>query len=199
MKKQKYQTPTGMHDILPEDQKYYQKVYNTAENIANFYNFGKITTPILEQTELFEKGTGAATDIVQKEMYSLKTKGGDSLTLRPEGTPGVVRAYIQNGMTRLPHPVKLWYFGPFFRYEKPQAGRYRQLYQFGFEILGTKSPIIDAQLIQIFYNALKELKIKNLMIEINCIGDSQCKESRIFIMSQLQAPVKRKSFEDFRL
>jgi len=175
VKKPKFQTPTGMHDILAEEQKYFQKIYEVVEDIANFYNFKKIETPIVEESELFEEGTGFSTDIVQKEMFSFRTKGGDHLVLRPEGTPSIARAYIQHGMQNLPQPVKLWYFGPYFRYEKPQAGRYRQFWQFGLEILGEASSAIDAQIILIFYNILKELKFKNLVIEVNSIGDSQCR------------------------
>lgn len=175
MKKPKFQSPTGMHDILPEDQQYFQKIYDVCRDIANFYNFQKIDTPLLEETELFSKGIGISTDIVGKQMYTFRTKGGDYLTLRPEGTAPVVRAFIENGMRSLPQPVKLWYFGPYFRYEKPQAGRYRQFWQFGFEVFGEKNPVIDAQIIQIFYNILKELRIKNLIIEVNSIGDSQCR------------------------
>ena len=174
-KKPKFQSPTGMHDVLPEDQKYFQKIYEVCQDMANFYGFKKIDTPILEETELFSKGIGLATDIVGKQMYSFRTKGGDYLTLRPEGTAPVVRAYIQQGMFNLPQPVKLWYFGPFFRYEHPQAGRFRQFWQFGFEIFGEESPVIDVQTIQIFYNILRELRLKNLIIEVNSIGDSQCR------------------------
>lgn len=175
MKKPKFQSPTGMHDILPEDQKYFSKIYDVVAELSDFYNFKKIDTPILEQTELFSKGIGLSTDIVQREMFSFKSKGGDYLTLRPEGTAPIVRAFIENGMSNLPQPVKLWYFGPFFRHEKPQMGRYRQFWQFGFEVFGEESPVIDAQTIQIFYNILKELKLKNLIIEINSIGDSFCR------------------------
>ena len=175
MKKSQFQTPTGMHDILPEDQKYIEKIYDVVSRIAEFYDFDKIETPILEQAELFSKGVGITTDIVEKEMFLVKTKGGDSLALRPEGTAPVVRAYIQNGMQNKPQPLKLWYFGPFFRYEHPQAGRYRQFWQFGFEIFGEKDPVRDAQIIQIFYNILRELKLDNLIVEVNSIGDSQCR------------------------
>jgi len=171
----KFQSPTGMHDILSEDQKYFQKIYDVVEEIADFYNFKKIETPILEETELFSRGIGLATDIVQKQMFSFRTRGGDSLTLRPEGSAPIVRAYIEKGMQNLPQPVKLWYFGPYFRYEKPQLGRYRQFWQFGFEVLGEENPVIDAQIIQIFYNILKELKLKNLIVEVNSIGDSACR------------------------
>jgi histidyl-tRNA synthetase len=174
-KKPKFQSPTGMHDILPAEQRYFQKIYNVVKSIADFYGFGKIETPILENTELFSRGIGLSTDIVGKQMFSLKTKGGDELTLRPEGTAPIVRAYIEQGMFALPQPVKLWYFGPFFRYEHPQAGRYRQFWQFGFETLGEKGPVIDAQIIQIFYNILREIRLKNLVVEINTIGDSQCR------------------------
>jgi len=174
-KKLKLQKPTGMHDILPSDQKYFEKVYNTCKSVADFYGFSKIDTPILEETELFIKGTGETTDIVQKEMFTLRTKGGDSLTLRPEFTPGIVRAYIEHGMKNLPQPVKLYSFGPLFRFEKPQAGRYRQFNQFNLEIIGEDSPIADVQIIQIFYNILSELKFKKLIVKINSIGDSQCR------------------------
>ena len=174
-KKTKLQTPVGMADILPEDQKYFKKIYETVSNIADFYGFAKIDTPIVENTEVFEKGTGISTDIVKKEMYTFKTKGGDSLTLRPEGTPAIVRSYIENGMQSWPQPVKLWYFGPYFRYEHSQSGRYRQFWQFGFETFGENGPVIDSQIIQIFYNILKDLKLKNLVVEVNSIGDSQCR------------------------
>ncbi len=175
MKRPKFQSPTGMHDILPEDQKYFQRIYNVIENIAGFYDFKKIDTPILENAELFSRGIGLSTDIVGKQMFSLRTKGGDELALRPEGTAPIIRAYIEQGMFALPQPVKLWYFGPFFRYEHPQQGRFRQFWQFGFETLGEKGAVIDVQTIQIFYNILRELRLKNLTIELNTIGDSQCR------------------------
>ena len=171
----KFQSPTGMHDLFEKDLKYFQKIEKVCQEIADFYNFKRIETPILEQSSLFEKGTGQNTDIVQKQMFTLKTRGGDFLTLRPEETPSIVRAYIEHGMESLPKPVKLWHFGPFFRYERPQAGRYRQFHQFGFEALGSASWITDSQIIQIFYNILKNLGFKNLIVEVNSIGDSQCR------------------------
>lgn len=175
MKQIKLQAPTGMHDIWGEDQRYFQEIYNAVAEIVDFYHFQKINTPILEDSELFTRGIGSITDIVEKEMFSLKTKGGDYLSLRPEGTAGVVRAYIEHGMRNLPQPLKFWYFGHFFRYERPQAGRYRQFYQAGLEVIGEKTPVIDVQIIQIFYNVLKKLKFKNLLVEVNSIGDSQCR------------------------
>ncbi|PIP24147.1 MAG: histidine--tRNA ligase [Candidatus Nealsonbacteria bacterium CG02_land_8_20_14_3_00_37_10] len=175
MKKLKFQRPTGMHDILPEDQRYFQKIYNVCEAVVNFYGFKKIDTPILEDTALYEKGTGLTTDIVQKQMFTLRTRGGDYLTLRPEFTPGIVRAYLEHGMQTLPQPVRLYSTGPAFRYEHPQAGRYRQFHQFNLEVIGDGNPVIDAQVIQIFYNILTELKLKKLIIELNSIGDNQCR------------------------
>ncbi|MFW6282869.1 MAG: histidine--tRNA ligase [Minisyncoccales bacterium] len=174
-KKGKFQTPKGIHDILPKKQKYYRKVYQVCKKIADYYGFEEIYTPILEKRKIYEKGTGAGTDIVQKEMFELETKGGEKLALRPEGTPGIVRSYIENGMSNWQTPVKLWYFGPFFRYEKPQAGRYRQFWQFGFEVIGQEDAAVDAELIQIFYNILKELKLEEISIKVNSIGDESCR------------------------
>jgi len=175
MSKMKYQTLTGMHDVLPEDQIYFKKIQKSVESVANYYSFEKIETPILEMAEVFQKAVGDDTDIVGKEMYSFRTKGGDMVCLRPEGTASVMRSYLEHGMHNLPQPVKLWYVGPFFRYERPQAGRFRQFHQFGFEAIGEKNPSVDGQIIQMSYDVLKELGFKNLTIEVNSIGDSECR------------------------
>lgn len=174
-KRPKFQSPIGMHDVLPEDQKYFEKIYDVASRICDFYGFEKIDTPIPEDTELFARGIGSATDIVKKELFSFRTKGGDLLSLRPEATAPIVRSYIEHGMQNRPQPVKLWCFGPFFRYERPQADRYRQFWQFDCEVIGEENPVRDAQIIQITYNILQELKLKNLIVEVNSIGDSQCR------------------------
>jgi len=171
----KFRSPKGMHDILPKDQEYFQKIFDVCKDMAEFYGFGRIETPILEQADLFTKGVGQATEIVEKQMYVLKTKSGDDLALRPEGTAGVARAFVQNGMESWPRPVKLWYFGPFFRHENPQSGRFRQFWQFGFEVLGARDPVIDVQIIQIFLNILGKLKIKDLLLQINSIGEIKCR------------------------
>lgn len=171
----KFQSPTGMHDMFGEDQRYFQRIYDVVSEVLNFHNFKKIETPILEETELFSKGIGLATEVVQKQMFSLKTKGGDYLTLRPEGTAPIIRAYLQKGMYSFPNPVKLWYFGPFFRYERPQRGRFRQFWQFGAETIGEESSVRDAEIVYIFYNILKKLKLKNLLIEVNSIGGKCCR------------------------
>ncbi|MBI2453016.1 MAG: histidine--tRNA ligase, partial [Parcubacteria group bacterium] len=164
-----------MHDILPENQEYFQKFYAVAKDAAEFYGFRRIDTPIVEDAELYEKGTGVATDIVEKQMYLLKTRGGDTLALRPEFTPGIARAYLQHGMINLPQPVKLYTSGPLFRYEHSQAGRFRQFHQFDAEVFGEISPAQDAQIIQLFTVILQELKIGHILVEINSVGDSQCR------------------------
>jgi len=171
----KFQSPTGMHDVLEDDYRYYEKINDVVKNIADFYSFKRIETPILEQREVFSKGIGLSTDIVKKEIFTLRTKGGNYLALRPEGTTPIVRAYIEHGMKNLPKPVKLWYSGPYFRHEKPQAGRFRQFWQFGLEVLGEESPAIDAEVVQIAYSIFKDLKIKNIGIEVNSIGASCCR------------------------
>lgn len=166
----KYQTLTGMSDILPREQKYFQKIYQIAEDIFKFYGFSRIDTPILEESNLFTRSIGTDTDIVDKEMYIFKMKH-DKIALRPEFTASIARAYIEHGMFTYPQPVKLFSIGQLFRHNKPQAGRYRQFYQVNAEVLGSNDSITDAQIIQIFYNILKKIGIKNLVIEINSIGD----------------------------
>jgi len=150
-KKKAYQLVKGMKDILPDDQRYWDFVYGLVNKMAETYGFRRIETPVLEFAELFNKGVGQATDIVEKEMYNFVDQGEDHLALRPEGTSGVVRAYIEHGMVNLPQPVKLFYLMPMFRRDRPQAGRYRQHTQFGFEVLGEADPVCDAQIILIAY------------------------------------------------
>lgn len=169
------QSLKGVYDILPQDQSHWEFIKSTVKKLAEFYGFQRVDTPIIEDTSLFIRTTGEATDIVEKQMYTFKTKGNDSLTLRPENTPGVARAYIEHGMANLQHPVKLYYFGPMFRHESPQRGRYRQFHQFGFETLGFNDPALDVQVIQLFYNILQALKIKNIIIQINSIGCPSCR------------------------
>jgi histidyl-tRNA synthetase len=175
MSKPKFQTVTGMHDIMPQDQVYYEKIQEVLKKVSSFYDFEKIDTPILEDANLFIRSIGENTDIVEKEMFTLRTKGKDFLVLRPEGTASVMRAYIEHGFVSLPQPVRLWYYGPFFRYEKPQAGRFRQFNQLGVEIIGEKDPIVDVQTILVMYSILHDLGLKNLMVRINSIGDDVCR------------------------
>lgn len=173
--KKSFQTVKGMRDILPEEQAYWERVKQIVKKSAEAYGFGKIETPILEDVDLFAKGTGAFTDIVEKEMYTLRTKGGDRLCLRPEFTPAIVRAFLEDGLSSLPRPVKLYSVGPIFRYERSQKGRYRQSYQANFEIIGGKDPILDARLIQMFFSIGADLGLKKLITHINSIGCPQCR------------------------
>ena len=166
------QAPRGMRDFFGKDFAKRKKFFTQAERIAEHYGFSGIETPIMEHTEIFLKGVGEGTDIVDKEMYNLETAGGDKLTLRPEGTAAVMRAYIEHGMRSLPQPILWYYEGAFFRHEKPQKGRYRQLYQFGLEIMGTKNPAYDALIIQVGYEILKQSG-KNIIVGINSIGNTE--------------------------
>ena len=164
-----------MRDIFPSDQPYWEKIYRVAKELAAAYGFGKIDTPILEDAELFVKATGETTDIVEKQMYTMRTKGGDVLALRPEFTPGVIRAYLEGGLSSLPQPVKLYSCGPLFRHERPQAGRYRQFHQFNLEIIGSASPVSEAQIINFFFILFKEIGLKNINLQINSIGCRDCR------------------------
>ncbi|MEK7582965.1 MAG: histidine--tRNA ligase [Patescibacteria group bacterium] len=174
-KKQDLQSPKGMHDILPADQPYWAFVLKKAKSLLEDYGFERIDTPIVEYASLFEKSTGESTDIVQKEMYTFRTKGGEQFALRPEFTPGMVRAYLEHGMQVMPHPVQLWSFGPLFRHDNPQAGRYRQFHQLNIEMFGDESPAADAQSIFMGYKILESLGLKNLIVRINSIGDQNCR------------------------
>lgn len=187
------QAPKGMHDLLPIDEPYWEHIESTAKKLMKFFNFSKIDTPILENADLFKKTTGEETDIVEKEMYTLKTKGGDLLALRPEFTPSICRAYLEHSLSRLGQPQKLYYFGPVFRHDRPQYGRFRQFSQLGIEILGgVNDPIYDAQAILILMNLLKELGVKNVSLKINSVG---CRVCRPAYKKQLQNFYKNKESE----
>ena len=164
-----------MHDIMPEDQMYWEKLREEIFEIAKYYDFGFFESPILEPIGVFEKSLGVTSDVVEKEIYTLKTKGGDELVLRPEGTAPIMRAYLQHGWESLPQPMKVFYVGQMFRHESPQAGRYRQFHQFGFESLGSDDPVMDAELIFLAMNLFKELGVKNLICEVNSLGDKTCR------------------------
>lgn len=168
----------GMKDILPDEFKYWDLAEKKANDLAAAYGFEKIMTPVLERLELYERSTGKETDIVSKEMYSFVDKSGDKVALRPEATPGLVRAYIEHGMFNLPQPVGLYWFGPVFRHEKPQSGRLRQFHQFNLEVFGEPSAVADSQLILIAYNFCRELQI-DVQIQINSIGCRDCRQEYI--------------------
>ncbi len=183
-----FQTPKGMHDLMPEDCAYFYRIENACRKFAKNYRFNRIDFPVLENAALFKKGTGADSDIVEKQMYTLRTKSGEILALRPEGTPSAVRFYLQHGARTWLQPVKLWYSGPFFRYEKAQAGRYRQFNQFGFEVIGGDGSALDVQIITLFYNLLRSLHLSNLIVEINSIG---CLPERIIYRKALTKHLKK--------
>lgn len=165
----------GMKDILPADQEYWWLIFDKARSLAKAYGFEKIETPVLEEAGLFARSIGKDTDIVEKEMYTFEDLDGSKVTLRPEATAAIIRAYLNHGMWNLQQPIKLWYFGPMFRHERPQSGRYRQFYQLGFEILGDAQPISDALTILIAYNFYKELGV-NASVQINSLGCPTCRE-----------------------
>ena len=165
----------GTKDILPQEIDTWHMLENNAADIFSRYGYKEIRTPVIEVTELFARGVGDTTDIVNKEMYTFE-KSERSITLRPENTAGVVRSYIENGMSRLSAPVKLWYKGPMFRYERPQAGRQRQFHQVGIEMFGIKEPTADAEAILLAVNYLKSLGLNNLEVELNSLGCPICRE-----------------------
>ncbi len=169
------QSPKGMRDLIDKEVYLFQGFFEKAAEIALYYGFRPIETPILEKEELFSRSVGAGTDIVSKEMFSLKTKGDNHLVLRPEGTASIIRAYVEHGMFSLPQPLMFYYYGPFFRHENPQRGRYRQFYQFGLEILGTQKSIADATIVNLTQIILTEAGITNLKFKINSLGDSECR------------------------
>ena len=165
----------GFKDILPTEQKYWDLIRKKINEIALDYGFERIEFPLLEESSLFIRSVGKETDIVEKEMFSFEDRGGEKVSLRPEATAQVARAYISHGMMNLPQPVKLFYTGPMFRYDRPQSGRYRQFNQFGFESLGNPHPVLDAQIILMTYNFLKEIGLK-VNIQINSIGCTNCRK-----------------------
>jgi len=159
----------GMKDILPAEQPIWDMMRSKAKEISAAYGFDRIDTPVIEETSLFVRGVGKQTDIIEKELYSFETAGGEKISLRPEMTASVVRSYIHHGMLNLPQPVKLWYLAPMFRHDRPQHGRYRQFWQYGCEIIGEQNAVVDAQLIFISWLFVKELGIE-ATVHINSIG-----------------------------
>jgi len=168
------QKPKGMHDILPDDWQYWEKIIEVFKDFKRRYNFGSIETPVLEPLNLFEIALSKQGDLMSKEVYTLKTKSGENLILRPEGTISTARAYVENSLNYKGLPQRLAYFEPMFRHENPQAGRYREFHQIGFEIIGGDDPFYDYEIINLLINFLKELKIKNISLKVNSIGCHTC-------------------------
>lgn len=171
-----YQTPKGVHDILPKDHEYHTFIKKVVRHRCRQGGYRRITTPMFEFTDVFARGIGMESDIVSKEMYTFTDKKNRSLTLKPESTAGVVRAYIQNNMANWPQPVELYYIEPHFRYDRPQKGRFRQFWQFGFEVIGESDPALDAQVIQLSHKILDDLGIAQLFtLQLNSIGCMACR------------------------
>ncbi len=176
--------PRGTSDVLPPVSINWQYIENKAQELFSLYNYQEIRTPIFEYTELFQRGIGEVTDIVSKEMYTFSDKSGRSLTLRPEGTASVVRSFLENKIYGQAQPTKYFYCGPMFRYERPQAGRYRQFHQLGVEALGSNDPMLDAEVIALGMNLLTDLGLQNLDLLINSIGCPQCRKDFILELQQ---------------
>ncbi|MFJ8237327.1 histidine--tRNA ligase [Ureibacillus sp. NPDC094379] len=173
-----FKVPRGTQDILPEQTPKWQKVESIMRELCRVYRYKEIRTPIFEQTELFQRGVGDTTDIVQKEMYTFEDRGGRSLTLRPEGTASAVRSFVEHKMFGSPdQPIKLSYIGPMFRYERQQAGRYRQFVQFGVEAIGSADPAIDAEVISLAMDIYQTVGLKDLKLVINSLGDKETRDA----------------------
>lgn len=169
------QSVKGMRDIMGDDYYKFQGFFEKAQEVAEYYGFKPIETPILENEDVFTAAIGEGTDVVDKEMYAFKTKGGDKVALRPEMTAGTMRAYIEHGMQTLPQPVMLYHSGPVFRHDNPQKGRYRQFYGFDLDAFGSEKSIVDALIIRTAYTILEEAGAKDLVVDINSIGDKECR------------------------
>ncbi|APX72773.1 histidine--tRNA ligase [Companilactobacillus allii] len=194
----RYQKPKGTADILPGESEKWQYVENVAKDVFNRYRFSEIRTPIFESYEVFQRSSGDTSDIVSKEMYDFKDKGDRHIALRPEGTAGVVRAYIENKLygPEYQRPYKVWYKGPMFRYERPQSGRQRQFHQIGLEAFGSDSPELDAEVISVGLNFLNELGIDNLKVAINTLGDPQSRTDYHKALVDYFTPFKDQLSED---
>jgi histidyl-tRNA synthetase len=173
------EAPRGTHDVLPSDQPLWQKVTGEMERLCALYGYRRIQTPGFEDTELFQRTSGAGSDIVQKEMYTFEDRGGRSLTLRPEGTAPICRAYIEHGMHREPQPVKLFTIAPMYRYSAPQRGRYREHHQLSLESIGSADPAVDAEVLQYYDALLRALGISRYQLQLNSIGDRTCRPAYV--------------------
>jgi histidyl-tRNA synthetase len=175
----KFEAPRGTHDILPSEQPLWQRVIGEAERLCALYGYRKIVTPAFEDTELIIRTSGEGSDVVQKETYTFQDRGGRSLTLRPEGTAPICRAYLQHGMHREPQPVKLYTIGPMWRYDRPQKGRYREHWQLSVEAIGSDDPAVDAELIQFYDGLLRRLGVQDYVLYLNSIGDGNCRPAYV--------------------
>src|SRR5882762_7692202 len=191
--KAKFQAIRGTRDLLPPETVLWNRVEQTAHEVFATFGFGEIRLPIFEPTELFARGVGGETDIVSKEMYTFEDRDGTSVSLRPEATASVCRAYIEHGMQQLPQPVKLYYLAPMFRRERPQKGRYRQFYQIGAEVLGgSDAPAIDAEVIEMVMTLFDRLELQGVQLDINSIGCRECRPKYVELLRAELLKVKDK-------
>lgn len=174
-----FKAPRGTADLLPDKQKYSRHIEKVASQLASLYGYARVDTPTFEDSSLFIRSVGEGTDIVDKEMYSFDDRGGDSMTLRPEGTASVCRAYLEHGMHNLVQPVRMHYFCSVFRYERPQAGRYREHHQFGVEAIGDPDPSIDVEIIKFAYDLITGIGLNEINVYVNSIGDSNCRPAYV--------------------
>ena len=174
--KRRFQTVKGMRDLLPLEAEAFAQVEETARQVFSLYGYHEVRTPVVEDTDLFVRGVGEGSEIVGKQMYTFDDKKGRSLTLRPEGTAPVARAYLQHDMASWPQPVKVFYMGPYFRYERPQAGRYRQFSQIGAEVIGDPGPYSDVELLVMLLRFLEALGFEDLEVGLNSVGDPECRQ-----------------------
>ena len=182
-----YRAPRGTSDILPKEQAYWRYIEQKVVNICQLYGYERIDAPAFEDYRLFSRSVGEGTDIVEKEMYTFEDRGGNKITLRPEGTAPVCRAYLEHGLHNLPQPVKLYYIAPIFRYERPQSGRYRQHYQFGYEAIGDDDPALDAEVIDMAWQFFQHLGICHLSLQLNSIGCKQCRPEYLSVLKDYYA------------
>ena len=188
-KPQKYAAPRGTADILPDDAPYWTFVRDTAERVCALFGYRRIETPLFEHAGVFLRTSGESSDIVAKEVYLFEDRGHDMLALRPEGTASVMRAYIEHGMASQPQPLRLFYIAPNFRYDRPQAGRYRQHHQFGVELVGDPEPLADAEVIDLLRTFYRELGLSDFTIKINTIGDPVCRPAYIDALRAYYRPL----------
>jgi len=194
-----YRAPRGTSDILPEEQFYWRYIEQKAVNICQLCGYERIDSPAFEDTGLFTRSVGQGTDIVEKEMYTFNDKGGNEITLRPEGTAPVCRAYLEHGLHNRPQPVKLYYIAPIFRYERPQAGRYRQHYQFGCEAIGDDDPALDAEIIDMAWQFLRSVNLSRLSLLLNSIGCKQCRPGYLSVLKDYYAKHIRELCSDCKV
>ena len=195
----RYRAPRGTQDVLPEEQSRWDYVTAAAREQARRFGYGRIDTPVFEQAGLFQRGVGEGTDIVEKGTYTFPDRSGDEVTLRPEGTASVCRAYLEHGMHNRPQPVRVHYFCPIFRYDRPQAGRLRQHHQFGVEAIGDGDPAVDAEVIELGWRVTQALGLQGLSLALNSIGDPACRPAYLAALKEHYAQALDRACPDCRM